>query len=665
MNTVFDVSRTSSVRIATKSILPLVTASSADCSRQILFQVQRLPLILFLAIWQSGSVSIVTGQEFFRSSLPVSNIAFIAINDVENGKTSDGETEKVADKRTDDEKKIPVNLDDQAINVANDRVRVALQDMTEVSFEDVPLRDCLEYLSDLHRIQIELDPVAAEKLGDVDSLSVSLTAYAMSLADGLMIMLSPLGLSYLADEGKMIITTRDEVRRRGAVVPMEFSEVLSKLSKYPSVPWDSVLRGQEKDPLARMIAEITLALDDTDDVTRLYAARALHRLARSTRFVKTSVPKLKTLTTSNNPQLRKAAYFALAAIGHSDFPTLPYLIEAWPKDEVVRADWFLLIREYDEQVYQELEKLYPNSEATFRRAIIQSIRYREISAEKLLLSGLADDDEIARRSALISVRDLFLSSGVLSDDLIASLQRIRTGTNSQERLDVSMLFLWNDDKSEDSLDFVMLSIANGRPDERTQTLARLGASIPVRSNPHRLQRLGSRIILRLNTQVDSGNEEMRLAALMALAGLQLHGPYEIFEYTWGPIHEGLQTRLSINNQRPKFGESLQLEIEIQNEGNVDLALDGWTNPLIGTLRIVDPNLKESPEIEVTLSSDALPGKTIPKRLERSFKLDFETTIDPKYFSSATTGPFLLQIRGANFPASNVLTVKFAEVQNNN
>ena len=154
---------------------------------------------------------------------------------------------------------------------------------------------------------------------------------------------------------------------------------------------------------------------------------------------------------------------------------------------------------------------------------------------------------------------------------------------------------------------------------------------------------------------------MRLAALMALAGLQLHGPYEIFEYTWGPIHEGLQTRLSINNQRPKFGESLQLEIEIQNEGNVDLALDGWTNPLIGTLRIVDPNLKESPEIEVTLSSDALPGK----RLERSFKLDFETTIDPKYFSSATTGPFLLQIRGANFPASNVLTVKFAEVQNNN
>ena len=665
MNTVFDVSRTSSVRIATKSILPLVTASSADCSRQILFQVQRLPLILFLAIWQSGSVSIVTGQEFFRSSLPVSNIAFIAINDVENGKTSDGETEKVADKRTDDEKKIPVNLDDQAINVANDRVRVALQDMTEVSFEDVPLRDCLEYLSDLHRIQIELDPVAAEKLGDVDSLSVSLTAYAMSLADGLMIMLSPLGLSYLADEGKMIITTRDEVRRRGAVVPMEFSEVLSKLSKYPSVPWDSVLRGQEKDPLARMIAEITLALDDTDDVTRLYAARALHRLARSTRFVKTSVPKLKTLTTSNNPQLRKAAYFALAAIGHSDFPTLPYLIEAWPKDEVVRADWFLLIREYDEQVYQELEKLYPNSEATFRRAIIQSIRYREISAEKLLLSGLADDDEIARRSALISVRDLFLSSGVLSDDLIASLQRIRTGPNPQERLDVAMLFLWIDDKTDDSLDFVMLSIANGRPDERTQTLARLGASIPVRSNPHRLQGLGSRIIQRLNTQVDSGNEEMRLASLMALAGLQLHGPYAIFEYSWGPIHEGLQTRLSINDQLPKFGEPLQLEIEIRNEGNVDLTLDGWTNPLIGSLRIVDPNLKESPEIEVTLSSDALPGKTIPKRLERSFKLDFETTIDPKYFSSATTGPFLLQIRGANFPASNVLTVKFAEVQNNN
>ena len=666
MNTAFDVSRTSSVRIAPKLIRPLVTATSTDGFRQILFWVQRLALVLVLAIWQSGRTSIVIGQEFFRSSLPVSNIsniAFVENEDAENGKAVEVDTGKVDHKPDNDEKKTLPDSDDQAIKVANDRVRVALQDMTEVTFEEAPLRECLEYLSDLHRIQIELDPVAAEKLGDIDSQSVSLIANAMSLADELMIMLSPFGLSYLADEGKLIITTGDEVRRRGTDVPIEFSEVLSKLSKYPAVPWDSVLRGQENDPLARIVAEIALALDDTDDVIRLYAARAMYRLARSTKFIKTTVPKLKKLTTSNNPQLRKAAYFALAAIGHADLSTLPFLVVAWPKNEVDRADWIFLIREYDEQVYQELEKLYPNSEATFRRAIIQSIRYRETAAEKLLLLGLEDDDDLARRAALSSVRELFLSSGVLSDDLIASLQRIRTGTNSQERLDVSMLFLWNDDKSEDSLDFVMLSIANGRPDERTQTLARLGASIPVRSNPHRLQRLGSRIILRLNTQVDSGNEEMRLAALMALAGLQLHGPYEIFEYTWGPIHEGLQTRLSINNQRPKFGESLQLEIEIQNEGNVDLALDGWTNPLIGTLRIVDPNLKESPEIEVTLSSDALPGKTIPKRLERSFKLDFETTIDPKHFSSATTGPFLLQIRGANFPASNVLTVNFAEAQN--
>ena len=486
MNTVFDVSRTSSVRIAPKSILPLVTASSTDFSRQILFQVQRLPLILFLAIWQSGSASIVTGQEFFRRSLPVSNIAFVEIEDAENGKAGEVKTEKVDHKPTDDEKEIPLNLDDQAINAANDEVRVALQGMTEVSFEDVPLRDCLEYLSDLHRIQIELDPVAAEKLGDVDSLSVSLTANVISLADGLMIMLSPFGLSYLADEGKLIITTSDEVRRRGGVVAMEFSEVLSKLSKYPTVPWDTVLRGQEKDPLARMIAEIDLALDDTDDVIRLYAARALYRLARSTKFIKTTVPQLKKLTNSNNPQLRKAAYFALAAIGHSDFPTLPYLIEAWLKDEVVREDWFLLIREFDVQVYRDLEKVYPSSETTFRRAIIQSIRYRETAAEKLLLLGLADDDELARRCALGSVRRLFLSSGVLSDDLIASLQRIRIGPNSQERLNVAMLFLWIDDKSEDSLDFVLSSIANGLPFERTQTLAHLSASIPVRSNPHRL-----------------------------------------------------------------------------------------------------------------------------------------------------------------------------------
>lgn len=156
---------------------------------------------------------------------------------------------------------------------------------------------------------------------------------------------------------------------------------------------------------------------------------------------------------------------------------------------------------------------------------------------------------------------------------------------------------------------------------------------------------------------------MRLAALMTLAGLQVHGTYAIFEYTWGPIHDGLQARLSIINQRPKIGEPLRLKIEIRNEGNVDLALDDWRNRLTGSLRIVDPNLKESPEIDVTFSNDALPGKTIPKRLERSFKLDFKTKIDPKHFSSANTGPFLLQIRGTNFPTSNVLTVNFAEAQN--
>ncbi len=661
MNAVFDVSRISSVRLFSRLLPRPATASSTDSSRQVLFWGQPLALILLLSIWQSGRSNVVTGQEFFRRTLPVSNIALVTNEDAQNGKTGELKTGNVDHQPTDDEKKVPLNLDDQAINVANDRVRRALQDITEVTFYEAPLRECLEYLSDLHGIEIELDPVAAKKLGDINSLSITLTANVMSLADGLMIMLSPYGLSYVTDEGKLIITTRDEVRRRRGDVPMEFSEVLTKLSKYPTVPWDSVLRGQEKDPLARMIAEITLALDDTDDVIQLYAARALYRLARSTKFIKTTIPQLQKLTNSNNPQLRKAAYFALAAIGHSDFPTLPYLIEAWPKDEVVREDWFLLIREYDEKVYWELEKLYPSSEATFRRAIIRSIRFREAAAEKLLLLGLADDDEIARRCALSSVRDLFLSSAVLSDDLMASLQRIRTGPNSQERLDVAMLFLWIDDKSENSLDFVLLSIANGNPDDRTQTLTRLSASIPVPSNPHRLQGLGSRIIQRLNTHVESGNEEIRPAALMALARLQVHGTSAIFEYTWGPIHKGLQTRLSTNNHRPKFGEPLQLNIEIRNEGNVDLTLDNWKNPLTGSLRIVDPNLKESPEIEVTLSLDELLGKTIPKEVERSFKLDFEAIIDPKHFTSAITGPFLLQIRGANFPASNVLTVHFAEV----
>ena len=235
MNKVIDVTRSSNVRIAPKLLRPSVTASSSNPSRQILFWIQRLVLILFFSIWQSERTSIAIGQELIRSSLPVpiiSNVAFVVIEDAKNGKAVEVETENVDPKPIDDQKKTLPDLDDQAIKVANDRVRVALQDMTEVTFEQAPLRECLDYLEDLHGIEVELDPVAAKKLGDLDSLSISLTANAMSLADALMIMLSPFDLSYLADEGKLIITTHDEVRRRGAAVPMKFSEILIAKSTF-------------------------------------------------------------------------------------------------------------------------------------------------------------------------------------------------------------------------------------------------------------------------------------------------------------------------------------------------------------------------------------------------------------------------------------------------
>ncbi len=294
------------------------------------------------------------------------------------------------------------------------RVVQAQDSLTEINCVDLPIRETLEYLGEFHNITIELDATAIEFRENLDSHGVTLKLKNRSLRDAMMLILYPLNLSYLVQDGKLVIATPHEVRRRGADLPLDFNKVLAKLSAYPMVDWEAILRGEIDDADAETISNLETALLDNDPVVQLQAATAACCVAKS---AKSSVPHLKKLTIVNDWRVREAAYKALAAIGSDDLSTLSLLVDAWPKDEVVQYGFVEFIREFDERAAVELAKYYPSGSPEFRLALLRSVRGRAKLAEKLVLLGLADADERMRKFSLFLSTELENSSDAVAEAL--------------------------------------------------------------------------------------------------------------------------------------------------------------------------------------------------------------------------------------------------------
>ena len=88
------------------------------------------------------------------------------------------------------------------------RIQKALSETTEVAFADNPLEEALNYLEDLHRIEIWLDKQALQDEGIATDQQISLTMSGISLRSALRLMLEPLGLTYLIEDEVMKITTQ-------------------------------------------------------------------------------------------------------------------------------------------------------------------------------------------------------------------------------------------------------------------------------------------------------------------------------------------------------------------------------------------------------------------------------------------------------------------------
>ena len=88
------------------------------------------------------------------------------------------------------------------------RIQTALLEPTEVAFNDIPLEEALNYLKDLHSIEILLDKVALQADGIATDTQVNLNLSGISLRSALRLLLEPLLLTYVIEDEVMKITTQ-------------------------------------------------------------------------------------------------------------------------------------------------------------------------------------------------------------------------------------------------------------------------------------------------------------------------------------------------------------------------------------------------------------------------------------------------------------------------
>ena len=101
-----------------------------------------------------------------------------------------------------------VHVDLKRTSSNEKRIQKALTETTEVSFTDNPLEEALNYLEDLHHIEIWVDRQALQDEGVATDQQVSLVMTGISLRSALRLLLEPLGLTYLIEDEVLKITTQ-------------------------------------------------------------------------------------------------------------------------------------------------------------------------------------------------------------------------------------------------------------------------------------------------------------------------------------------------------------------------------------------------------------------------------------------------------------------------
>ena len=102
------------------------------------------------------------------------------------------------------------SIDLAAKGSAEEKIYAALDDPTQIEFVEVPLQDVMDYLEDLHSIQIELDVRSLSDVGITSDTPVTRNLKGISLRSAMRLMLKELDLDYVVDDEVLLITTPEE-----------------------------------------------------------------------------------------------------------------------------------------------------------------------------------------------------------------------------------------------------------------------------------------------------------------------------------------------------------------------------------------------------------------------------------------------------------------------
>jgi uncharacterized membrane protein YgcG len=94
---------------------------------------------------------------------------------------------------------------------AEERIGRALDESTSFEFIETPLRDVVEYLRDLHDIEIQIDQRSLDDVGIGTETPITRSLKGISLRSALRLMLRELDLTYVIRDEVLLVTTPEEV----------------------------------------------------------------------------------------------------------------------------------------------------------------------------------------------------------------------------------------------------------------------------------------------------------------------------------------------------------------------------------------------------------------------------------------------------------------------
>ena len=102
------------------------------------------------------------------------------------------------------------SVDLKKVGPAEERIKKALEETTSMEFVETPLSDVIDYLKDLHKIEIQLDTKALEDAGAGSDTPITKNLKGISLRSALRLMLGGLDLTYVVKDEVLLITTPEK-----------------------------------------------------------------------------------------------------------------------------------------------------------------------------------------------------------------------------------------------------------------------------------------------------------------------------------------------------------------------------------------------------------------------------------------------------------------------